>query len=309
MLFFYIVLAAALHHAATAKQTCYFPDGITVDADGFPCNTSSSVTASKCCRTFEACLAGGVCYTQWDSVIYRRSCTDRTFKDPACPGPCLNGNTSLQLEQLILERYAIDLWANDRPVSQNGAIALLQCETGTNPSYCCQNTAASCCSNSNSTFNFIPGDFQGVLDASGYLGTVAAASSTGAGSTVTTRSGNTATSATAQSIPLTSSASSSTTAPSPASSAPNGSSAGKIVGLAVGIPLGITAILALLGVLFFVNRLGGERQRRRQMEAELAASSIDSARADHTMNRKDGAPKLSELAAIAIGHELPSTEQ
>jgi hypothetical protein len=68
------------------SATCWFPDGITADPDGFPCNTSSS--ASHCCRTYEGCLAGGVCYTQFDSQMYRRSCTDKSFTDPNCPQEC-----------------------------------------------------------------------------------------------------------------------------------------------------------------------------------------------------------------------------
>lgn len=73
----------------TVLATCWYPDGITVDTDGFPCNTSA--TASQCCRTFEACLTGGACYTQWDSQMYRRSCTDKTFSDPNCPQECKTG--------------------------------------------------------------------------------------------------------------------------------------------------------------------------------------------------------------------------
>ncbi len=68
------------------SATCWFPDGITADPDGYPCDTSAN--ASQCCRTYEACLSGGACYTQFDSQMYRRSCTDPTFTNVNCPQEC-----------------------------------------------------------------------------------------------------------------------------------------------------------------------------------------------------------------------------
>lgn len=75
---------------AYVQADCFFPDG-TSDPDGFPCNSTTGAI-THCCRTFEACLDKGACYTQWDSQFYRRSCTDQNWGD-GCPTVCTNGKS------------------------------------------------------------------------------------------------------------------------------------------------------------------------------------------------------------------------
>lgn len=84
------LVAGAISLFTPTHATCYFPDK-SIDADGFPCNlTTGAVT--HCCRTFEACIDNGVCYTQWDSQFYRRSCTDENWSD-GCPTVCTDGKS------------------------------------------------------------------------------------------------------------------------------------------------------------------------------------------------------------------------
>jgi hypothetical protein len=122
---FYIASLALLFHSAIANIACYFPDGVTLDPDGYPCNTSA--TASHCCRTFEACLTGGACYTQFDSVIYRRRCTDKTFKDAACPRPCLNSKFPIHASFSCLFLPFNSLHKQERNISAtpSGSLSLL----------------------------------------------------------------------------------------------------------------------------------------------------------------------------------------
>ena len=84
----FVLVLATTFLFAFVQAECYFPDK-SLDADGYPCNTTVGAV-THCCRTFEACLDKGVCYTQWDSQIYRRSCTDENWSD-GCPTVCTDG--------------------------------------------------------------------------------------------------------------------------------------------------------------------------------------------------------------------------
>lgn len=74
-----------------SSHKCYFIDG-SFDPAGGPCY--GNVGASMCCYTGERCLPGsGLCLASPNgnvaphdngSSIWRRSCTDTTWQDPAC---------------------------------------------------------------------------------------------------------------------------------------------------------------------------------------------------------------------------------
>ena len=94
MLFF--VLAIIIAHVAafppTGTGTCYNLDG-TVDGAASACYYLDSVGASMCCYPNEDCLPNGLCTgspaglvgpNDGGKAIWRRSCSDYTWQDPAC---------------------------------------------------------------------------------------------------------------------------------------------------------------------------------------------------------------------------------
>ena len=72
------------------QYTCYYPDK-SIDLKGFACNgtTLREGGASACCLPNDICFSNGACYQDWSGVMYRLSCTDPTFRDPACAPWCL----------------------------------------------------------------------------------------------------------------------------------------------------------------------------------------------------------------------------
>ena len=79
--------------SSDSSHKCYFIDG-SFDPAGGPCY--SNVDASMCCYSGEDChWSSGLCLTgpngptgpdDGGSSIWRRSCTDFTWQDPACLG-------------------------------------------------------------------------------------------------------------------------------------------------------------------------------------------------------------------------------
>ena len=76
----------------TGGGACYNIDG-TKDAPSSACYFLSSVGASMCCWSGEECRPDGLCtgspdgpVAAYDNAvsIWRRSCTDFTWQDPAC---------------------------------------------------------------------------------------------------------------------------------------------------------------------------------------------------------------------------------
>jgi hypothetical protein len=81
---------------------CYRPDGSTTDTDYQPCYQSAG--HSMCCATnrtnayVNKCRPDNLCWQVDGGVIWRESCTDPTWKDPACLQLCTEGfGTSLVL--------------------------------------------------------------------------------------------------------------------------------------------------------------------------------------------------------------------
>ena len=95
-----------------SSHKCYFIDG-SYDPAGGPCY--ENVGASMCCYTGEGChSSSGLCLTSpngpvgpYDdgSSIWRRSCTDLTWQDPACLAIAY-GRAHLSLRACIFETVA-----------------------------------------------------------------------------------------------------------------------------------------------------------------------------------------------------------
>lgn len=77
---------------------CYFPNGTStasLGTDNVPCNESPGVQ-SMCCRldnssTADTCTSYGLCIPVDKSHPWRGTCTDKTWKDPACLNICTQG--------------------------------------------------------------------------------------------------------------------------------------------------------------------------------------------------------------------------
>ncbi|OQO12945.1 hypothetical protein B0A48_02409 [Cryoendolithus antarcticus] len=75
-------------------MTCYFPNGQIAPLD-VPCSTTA--TQSTCCGAKWACLSENICYalpqtniTAGDPIYSRGSCTDATWQSDACLQHCLD---------------------------------------------------------------------------------------------------------------------------------------------------------------------------------------------------------------------------
>jgi len=71
--------------------SCYHPDGTRVDPSKkmIACNSTAEFT--HCCADGDQCLTNGLCKAAADGRInsyWRESCTDPTWKSPACPHYC-----------------------------------------------------------------------------------------------------------------------------------------------------------------------------------------------------------------------------
>ncbi|CAL8583419.1 hypothetical protein XPA_009043 [Xanthoria parietina] len=118
--------------------SCYFPNGTSADViDGKriqqPCNEG---VQSMCCmlqnsQTPETCTADGLCRTYDNTVLARGTCTDPTWKDPACLDLCLSGEKP------------------DGKMYEDTTTALTVCADG---SICCERPNVTCCSGRKGVF-------------------------------------------------------------------------------------------------------------------------------------------------------------
>lgn len=75
------------------SRQCYFPSGIP--SPGTPCFPEGK--QSVCCTPGFTCLSNKICQpgpVGWNEKpykhsLYRSGCTDKDFKDPACPQFCI----------------------------------------------------------------------------------------------------------------------------------------------------------------------------------------------------------------------------
>src|SRR5689334_22722268 len=90
--------------AAAGFRQCYYPDGsIPTDIIYTACNSGPG--HSGCCDSYyrDVCQDNGLCFYGSSSTnnTYRATCTDRTWKDPACPNICLDGKKTSVISSLL----------------------------------------------------------------------------------------------------------------------------------------------------------------------------------------------------------------
>jgi hypothetical protein len=91
-----VFLALCMYFILGIDATCYFPNGTAQSSgDQYPCNTASGVE-SMCCNigntsTPGRCNQDGLCIPYNNGHLWRGTCTDPTWKDPACLHVCTVG--------------------------------------------------------------------------------------------------------------------------------------------------------------------------------------------------------------------------
>lgn len=248
-------------------MACYTPGGKNINeqldqpngALYVACNLSAPV--SMCCatgpnRTYQdVCVSNGFCHNAFygdRDQLWRESCTDPTWKDPACIKLFVNGSGINASMGISLDGMAASLvyWSlidvNADSGNKIGDILITNCDDG---SYCYGDNNRECCRQGQGVFvlNGEQVDFD----------PAATSSSTSVSSGVASVS-TTATSSpvSASSQPASTAISSSDTAES-SSSKDSGLSTGAKAGIGVGVALGV---LLVAGILFWFSR--GRRKAR-----------------------------------------------
>ncbi|KAN0101552.1 hypothetical protein V8E51_012062 [Hyaloscypha variabilis] len=116
-------LALALTALAAAPQ-CFYPDGVTVEPNHTPCNTTQ--VDSACCLPQDSCTAQGLCLGT-SNFNYRGSCTDKTWRSNSCPQTC-------RLDPFTKQPFA-------------GQTPIISCSgPGAIPNeFCCNSVGRNCC--------------------------------------------------------------------------------------------------------------------------------------------------------------------
>ena len=81
-----------------ASATCFYPNG-SADLSGAqaPCKSGGH---SMCClltnvasENADECRSDGLCIPSDNSAVFRDTCTDKTWTDPACLNLCMSGTS------------------------------------------------------------------------------------------------------------------------------------------------------------------------------------------------------------------------
>lgn len=140
---------------------CFFPNGITTGDDAsptmVPCDPAAPVSA--CCAVGHSCTGSGLCYSS-SGEIYRGGCTDKTFKDAACPSICaeagdgINSGESAPVSDDCATCSLVVISTNadyaDMEGAQSGFHFLTSCPAAADSSWAC---ATDQCTNSSATFS------------------------------------------------------------------------------------------------------------------------------------------------------------
>ncbi|KAL6722219.1 hypothetical protein ACLMJK_001326 [Lecanora helva] len=90
------LLPAAFLFGLNVSATCFWPNGSAAGNYQQPCNPSGH---SMCCllnpesgsANADVCTADGLCIPSYNGYLFRDTCTDSTWKDPACLNLCTTG--------------------------------------------------------------------------------------------------------------------------------------------------------------------------------------------------------------------------
>ncbi|KAF9734893.1 hypothetical protein PMIN06_008303 [Paraphaeosphaeria minitans] len=238
---------------------CYANNGslyANTAATYVPCNLTAVENGghSSCCAIGDLCMTNGLCMEPSNEAkganhYWRNGCTDKTWKDPSCPNFC---------------------WGEEEPNHYNAFI--FYCFDPKNE-FCCtpQGTLeagvtgrnTSCCNDEDLVFKASAPVILGTAVAAlpRISSTTISSISSSASSTSTITQSSFTTSATAVEETVTSSTPTAT-------SESSGMSSGAKAGMGVGITLGVLAVLAILGVLFFMRR-----RRENRNNAHLLSDS------------------------------------
>ncbi|KAF2442784.1 hypothetical protein P171DRAFT_486764 [Karstenula rhodostoma CBS 690.94] len=251
-----------LELCATVKMAaeCYANNGslyTNSKAIYVPCNITAIENGehSSCCAIGDLCMTNGLCMEQANEAkganhYWRNGCTDKTWKDPACPNYCRGKEEPDHFNAFIF--YCFEP-KNEFCCTPQGTL-----EAGVTG----RNT--SCCNDEDLVFKANAPVVVGVAAAALPRISTTSSASSSASSTSSSRHLISTTSATAAVKSVTSST------PSPtASSESPGISSGAKAGMGVGITLGVLAVLAIIGALFFMRR----RKANRHNNAVLLSDS------------------------------------
>lgn len=115
-----------------AETKCYNFDGTPADASFKPCNGTAGV--SMCCQLGEASNGGdtcgsgssyGLCVTGLGSQLWRRSCTDSSWRDPRCLPLCIAGNGISTPHYRVIAHLILRQVHMPTPQSQNAAMGVI----------------------------------------------------------------------------------------------------------------------------------------------------------------------------------------
>ncbi len=106
---FYIFIVF-LTSISRSLATCFYPNGTPVEVVGGkevnqPCNKTAGVH-SMCCLLDDpkpnTCNSDGLCIPFDNGFIYRDTCTDPTWEDPACLKICTDGQSKAAFPSDVL---------------------------------------------------------------------------------------------------------------------------------------------------------------------------------------------------------------
>ena len=78
------------------EATCYLPNGTEISAGYAPCGVANGAH-SMCCRLKDTvyphrCRSDGLCIPNTNNKLWRGTCTDPTWENPACLHLCTDGD-------------------------------------------------------------------------------------------------------------------------------------------------------------------------------------------------------------------------
>ncbi|KAL1598812.1 hypothetical protein SLS60_007954 [Paraconiothyrium brasiliense] len=239
---------------------CYANNGslyANTAATYVPCNITAVENGdhSSCCAIGDLCMTNGLCMEQQNEQkganhYWRNGCTDKTWKDPACPNYCRGKEEPDHFNAFIF--YCFDP-TNEFCCAPQGTL-----EAGVTG----RNT--SCCNDDDLVFKAAAPVIEGTAAAALPRLTTSSSISISTSSASASSQSTSGTSVTA----ATTIAQSATASPI-ASAESSGMSSGAKAGLGVGVTLGVIAVLAIVSAVFFMRR----RKANRHNNAILLSDS------------------------------------